>query len=48
MMTASPGLLEESRPTIEALGASALLSKPFTAQELAQVIAQGLTGRRQA
>jgi CheY-like chemotaxis protein len=46
MMTASPGMLEASRSLTEVLGVSALLSKPFTAEELAMAIAQGLANRR--
>lgn len=44
MMTASPGMLEGSRPAVEALGGATLLSKPCTAEELAAAIAQGLAG----
>ncbi|GAC1431772.1 MAG: hypothetical protein NVS4B1_30460 [Ktedonobacteraceae bacterium] len=40
MMTASPGMSEESRSTVEALGGAMLLSKPCTAEELAEVIFQ--------
>jgi len=39
MMTASPGLMEEHRSAIELLGASTLLSKPHSAEELAEVLA---------
>ena len=40
MMTASPGISEESRSVVEALGGAMLLSKPYTAEELAEVIFQ--------
>ena len=40
MMTASPGMSEESRSVVEALGGAMLLSKPCTAEELAEVIFQ--------
>jgi CheY-like chemotaxis protein len=42
MMTASPGMLEDSRSAVEALGGSALLITPCTAEQLAAAIAQGL------
>lgn len=42
MMTASPGVFEESRPVVEALGGSILFSKPHTAEELAGLIATTL------
>ncbi len=48
MMTASPGVLEESRSTVEALGGTMLYAKPYSAEELAEVIgrtlAQGARG----
>ena len=42
MMTASPGVMEESRSVIEALGGAILLGKPYTAEELAKAIARKL------
>lgn len=42
MMTASPGMPEESRPAMAALGGARLLAKPCTAEELAATIARGL------
>lgn len=42
IMTASPSVLEESRSDLERLGVSGLLSKPFSAEELAATIARGL------
>lgn len=46
MMTASPGVLEESKSVVEALGGTTLLSKPCTIEELAMAIAQSITTRR--
>jgi PAS domain S-box-containing protein len=42
MMTASPAVLEEQASAIEALGGSALLRKPTTAEELASALARAL------
>jgi len=42
MMTASPGMLEESRPVVEALGGARLIAKPCTPEDLATAIARGL------
>ncbi len=42
IMTASPGAIEESGTTVDALGVSGLLGKPFTAEELASAILRGL------
>ncbi|GAC1476674.1 MAG: response regulator [Ktedonobacterales bacterium] len=44
MMTASPGALEAHQPLIEAMGGATLLHKPWTIEELATAIAQGLAG----
>ncbi len=44
MMTGYPGALEENRSAMLNLGAPAILSKPFTAEQLARAIAQALTG----
>jgi signal transduction histidine kinase/CheY-like chemotaxis protein len=45
MMTASPGVLENSRSTVDTLGGAALLAKPVTARALAAAIATGLASR---
>jgi len=45
MMTASPGLLEVSQSTTQALGVAALLRKPFTVKELVEAIEQSLKDR---
>jgi CheY-like chemotaxis protein len=45
MMTASPGVLENSRSTVDTLGGTALLAKPVTARALAAAIATGLASR---
>ena len=42
MMTASPGVMEESRSIVESLGGAILLGKPYTAEELATAIARKL------
>ena len=42
MMTASPGVMEESRSVVNALGGAILLGKPYTAEELATAIARKL------
>ncbi|HEY1012802.1 MAG TPA: response regulator [Herpetosiphonaceae bacterium] len=42
MMTASPGVYDAHRSTVELLGAGRLLNKPCTPQELAAAIAEGL------
>jgi signal transduction histidine kinase/CheY-like chemotaxis protein len=42
IMTVHSGLLEENRSVIEMLGVSGLMRKPFTAQELAIAIGEGL------
>jgi len=39
------GMLEGSRPAVEALGGGPLLAKPCTAEELATAIARGLADR---
>ncbi len=38
MMTASPGVMESNRSAVELLGGGVILSKPWTAEELAAVI----------
>ncbi len=45
IMTASPGALEENGPQMEMLGISGLLNKPFSAEELATAITEGLNCR---
>ena len=42
MMTASPGMSASDRSAIDQLGASVLLHKPSTAEELAELIGHGL------
>ena len=42
-MTASPGLMEASQSAAQTLGVAALLRKPFTPEDLAAAIDQGLT-----
>jgi CheY-like chemotaxis protein len=42
ILTASPGMLEESRPVVEALGGVRLMAKPCTPEELATAIARVL------
>jgi PAS domain S-box-containing protein len=42
MMTASPGVVDGSRSAIEELGATLLIQKPFTAEELAAAIGREL------
>lgn len=42
MMTASPGMLDESRTAMAALGGARLLAKPCTAEELAATITRSL------
>jgi PAS domain S-box-containing protein len=42
MMTATPNAAADNQSAIERLGASTLLTKPYTAQELADAIAEGL------
>jgi CheY-like chemotaxis protein len=42
MMTASPGVVDVSRSAIEELGATLLIQKPFTAEELAAAIGREL------
>jgi PAS domain S-box-containing protein len=42
MMTSSPGVMEENRSVVEALGGAILLGKPYTAEELATAIARKL------
>jgi len=42
MITASPGVVEESRTTVAALGLATLMTKPFSADELAGMLADRL------
>jgi len=42
MMTDSPGMPASDRSAIDQLGASVLLHKPSTAEELAELIGHGL------
>lgn len=44
MMTASTGALEQNRSDANALGVSAMLTKPFTPDELAHALAHALLG----
>jgi PAS domain S-box-containing protein len=48
MMTASPLVFEESRSAVEALGGTALLTKPCTPDELAAVLMRPLVGQDSA
>ena len=43
MMTTSPGMSASDRSAIDQLGASVLLHKPSSAEELAELIGHGLT-----
>jgi PAS domain S-box-containing protein len=45
MMTASPGVSATDRSAIDRLGATILLHKPSSAEELAELIGQGLKGQ---
>ncbi len=48
IMTASPGALEEGESAVGTLGVSGLLSKPFTAEDLAEAILRGLASGGQS
>jgi CheY-like chemotaxis protein len=47
MMTAMPDAFEESRSTLESLGAAAFLLKPFSGEELAGAVSRGLKRKAQ-